>query len=75
MPIRTGRLWKQCTRCQEMYEAHTVKAGICDKCNPRSNSFLNILAKEKLKHKEAIRLKKLRKKHEIKENLSKLKNK
>ena len=44
MPIRTGKLWKPCKKCGEMYEAHTKFAGICDKCNPKSNSFINRLA-------------------------------
>ena len=49
--LRKGRLWKPCKKCGEMYSAHTKAAGICDKCNPNAETFLNRLAREQRKKK------------------------
>ena len=72
-PVRTGKLWKQCTRCHKMYEPTTIKAGLCDRCHPRGKKRLGVMTVETLKHMEAIRLEKLRKKYAIQKNLSNIK--
>ena len=61
MPIRKGKLWKQCIKCGEMYEPHTKKAGLCPKCNPK-RSFLDLIA-ETQRHKQTIKHKKTINKH------------
>ena len=46
MTLRKGKLWKPCKKCGEMYPATTKFKGLCDKCNPKSNSFLNLSIKK-----------------------------
>jgi len=56
-----------------MYEATTIKPGLCNKCHPRSKKRLGEMTIETLRHRDAIRLEKLRKKYEIRKNLSNIK--
>ena len=45
MPIRKGKLHKPCKKCGEMYEPTTRYPGLCNKCNPKSDNWLNRLAR------------------------------